>query len=244
MELATLREACFAQTKDALQTAVTADQLVIQAHEMMHDLHISTNNLAKRLREWSGGWLPELDTLKDHEHVIDLLASQDAKGILKELGRSGSIGTPLAAVDSKQIQAVAKQLQALYKQKKDLLEYMDEKLAKIMPSTQALCGTSITAELLSHAGSLKKLARYPAGTIQLLGAETALFRHLKNKKNKPPKHGMIFNHQIVQRAQRKDRGKVARALADKIALCARVDYFEGEPIGEKYRKGLEQRFGQ
>jgi nucleolar protein 56 len=242
MDLISRRQACFAQTKDALQSALTPDQIVIQAHEMMHDLHKTTNNLSKRLREWVGGWLPEIDTLKDHEHVIDLLATQDRKGILTALNRKESIGTELSEADEAEIRQVAQLVKGLYEEKERLLNYLEKSMKTFMPSTQAICGTSIAAELLASAGSLKRLARLPSGTIQLLGAETALFRHLKNKKNKPPKHGIIFNHQLLQKSRRDVRGKVARALADKIALCARVDYFKGEPCGEQFRKDLEKRF--
>jgi len=242
MNLAAHRKACFAQTTDALRHALTPDQVVIQAHEMMHDLHKTTNNLAKRLREWSGGWIPEIDTLKDHEHVTNLLANNTLEEILAALDRKESIGTPLDEKDVAEIQHAAQLLQGLYKEKERLLAYLETSMKKFMPSMQALCGTSIAAELLASAGSLQRLARLPSGTIQLLGAETALFRHLKNKKNKPPKHGLIFNHQLLQRAPRQARGKVARALADKIALCARVDYFKGEPCGERFRADLEKRF--
>lgn len=241
MELASRRDACFAQTKDALQHALTPDQLVIQAHDMLQDLHRTTNTLAKRLREWAGGHLPEIDTIPDHEHVVTLL-TQDKKEILKALQRTESIGTPLDKKDVEEIKRAARLIKELYAEKERLLTYLETSMHEFMPSTQALCGTSIAAELLASAGSLKRLARLPSGTIQLLGAETALFRHLKNKRNKPPKHGIIFNHQLLQRAKRQDRGKVARALADKIALCARIDYFKGEPAGDAYRKALEKRF--
>ena len=80
----------------------------------------------------------------------------------------------------------------------------------------------------------------PASTIQLLGAEKALFRHIKTNA-KSPKHGIIINHQFVQKAQRKNKGKAARILADKLSLCARLDYFKGEFKGEEYKKELERK---
>jgi nucleolar protein 56 len=84
----------------------------------------------------------------------------------------------------------------------------------------------------------------PATTIQMLGAERALFRHLRNKNIPPPKHGHIINHPLLAKAASKDKGKVARALADKICIASRIDYFKGEFLGDKLRKDLEDKFRQ
>ena len=237
------RKKCFLQTKKELQKAVTQDQLIIQAHEMVRDLHKVTNLLAKRLREWSGGWIPELDKyVTDHEQFTYILANNEYAEILKELKIKESIGTQINETAQKRINKDAKRLLELFKERDDLQKYVEDQLKLFMPSTLELCGSSITAEMLTIAKSLQRLALFPSGTVQLLGAETALFRHLKNKKNRVPKHGVIFNHPLLQKARKSDRGKVARALADKIVIAARVDYFKGETCGKRLKKELEAKF--
>jgi nucleolar protein 56 len=107
------------------------------------------------------------------------------------------------------------------------------------PNVLELAGATIGAKLIELAKSLKRMALLPASTVQLLGAEKALFRHLKLK-TKSPKYGVIFQHPLIQNAKRSERGKMARRLADKLSLCARLDYFKGEFKAKEYRKMLEQ----
>jgi len=236
-----LREKCFEHTKKELQKAVTEDVLVIQTKEMIDDLNRICNQLTKRMREWSGGWIPELAVLDDHESYIKKL-TKNKEEILTELGCDESVGTNIPQEHIEKLQKTALAIATLYDTRAELIAFSEEELKKIMPNTLEICGVSIASNLLAHAGSLKKLSRYPAGTIQLLGAESALFRHLRNKKHKSPKHGTIINHPLVQKTQRRNRGKVARALADKISIAAKVDYFKGEPCGERLRQELEARF--
>ena len=113
-------------------------------------------------------------------------------------------------------------------------------MKEIAPNLTHVAGAMIGAQLLSLGKSLKRLAMMPAGTIQLLGAETALFRHLRNRNARSPKHGIIFNHEILQRAPFNKRGKVAVTLADQIIIAVRVDYFKGDFVGDKLRKKVEE----
>lgn len=233
-DLETLRKKAMESTQKKLQKSLTNDQLIIQANNMVNDLHKINNALSKRLREWAGGWVPELEhEIEDHEQFVSELS---------EANYSNGVGTPIPETDSKVIKETAKKVKELYELRNQLNNYIEESLSKIAPSLVALCGGSIAADLLKLAGSLERLAKLPSSTIQLLGAETALFRHLKNKRHDPPKHGIIFNHQLIQRAKRKDRGRIARSLADKISIAVRVDYFKGEPIGNKLREQLEAKF--
>jgi nucleolar protein 56 len=101
----------------------------------------------------------------------------------------------------------------------------------------------IGARLFSLAGSLYKLSKYPASTIQTLGAEKAMFRHLKTG-DRPPKYGILVLHPLVAKSKRDDRGRVARTLAAKISLAAKIDYFGGdEHKGLEMRAELEKQFG-
>lgn len=240
-EYLALREKCFEHTKKELQKAVTEDTLIIQSKEMIDDLNKICNQLAKRIREWSGGWIPELTVVDDHETYVKKL-TKNKEEILEELGCEESVGTNIPQEHIEKLQKTAAAIATLYDTRAELIAFSEQELEKIMPNTLAVCGVSIASDLLAHAGSLKRLSRYPAGTIQLLGAESALFRHLRNKKHKSPKHGTIINHPLVQKAQRRNRGKVARALADKISIAAKVDYFKGAPCGERLKQELEARF--
>jgi nucleolar protein 56 len=115
---------------------------------------------------------------------------------------------------------------------------------KIAPNITSLVGAYLAAKLLAHVGSLAKLAKLPASTIQLLGAEKALFRHMHlkraHKKTRPPKYGIIFNHPAVQAARDELRGKVARLIASKLALAARTDFYV-KKLKPEYKKELDEK---
>jgi len=105
-----------------------------------------------------------------------------------------------------------------------------------------VAGTVLGARLIAGAGGLKQLALLPSSTIQLLGAEKALFRHLRNKRIKGPKHGLLYQHAMVKRVPAKHKGKVARSVAAKIAIAARADFFKSKgKVGENLQKELQQR---
>jgi rRNA biogenesis protein Nop56/Nop58 len=113
-------------------------------------------------------------------------------------------------------------------------------MKEVAPNITALVGPTLGARLLSLAGSLEDLAKMPASTIQVLGAEKALFRALR-KKGRPPKHGVIFQYPDIHTSPRWQRGKIARALAAKLAIAARVDQFSGRFIGDKLNEELKKR---
>ncbi|MCS7109448.1 MAG: hypothetical protein NZ903_01470, partial [Candidatus Micrarchaeota archaeon] len=139
------------------------------------------------------------------------------------------------------IKIVAQQIIALEEIKKQLQQYEDELVREIAPNLVEVGGPRITAKLIAHVGSLEKLARLPASTIQVLGAEKALFKHLR-RKTKPPKHGIIFQHTIVHSVPKNKRGKIARALATKLAIAAKIDVFgKGKFIGKELRVEFEKR---
>jgi nucleolar protein 56 len=113
-------------------------------------------------------------------------------------------------------------------------------MGKYCPNLLELAGATIAARLIELGKGLKHLALLPASTVQLLGAEKALFRHLKTG-SRSPKYGVIINHPLIQSAPRDKRGKASRMLADKLSLCARLDYFKGEFKAPDYRKELEAK---
>ena len=165
--------------------------------------------------------------------------------LIKEKSRGGKITEENFVI----VQSLAKQILDLFELRKNLGEHIEEQMKEIAPNIAVILGTAVGARILAHAGSLKRLATMPASTIQILGAEKALFRSLKTGAN-PPKHGILFQHAIVHSAPRWQRGKIARAIAAKAAIAARVDVFGGglnetlleklnvrvKEIGEKYKQ--------
>ena len=133
-----------------------------------------------------------------------------------------------------------RQLQEL---RERVAEYVDGLMSQIAPNLRTLVGGTIGARLISLAGGLVKLSRLPASTVQVLGAEKALFRALRTKA-KPPKHGVIYQHPSIRTSPKRYRGKIARALAGKIAIAARVDAMAGEFVGEKLLSDFKTRVSE
>jgi nucleolar protein 56 len=104
-------------------------------------------------------------------------------------------------------------------------------------------GPTLGAKLIRYTGGLGRLTVVPSGTIQLLGAEKALFRHLKEKAD-PPKYGVIFQHPMINQAKWWHRGKIARTFASKISIAARIDYYGGEFIADTLEKQMEKRVAE
>jgi nucleolar protein 56 len=138
--------------------------------------------------------------------------------LVKEKSRGGDITDENLQI----VQALAKNILELFDMRKSLETQIDEEMEKNAPNITAVLGTTVGARILAKAGSLNKLATMPASTIQVLGAEKALFRALKTGSN-PPKHGLLFQHAVVHAAPRWQRGKIARAIAAKAAIASRVD---------------------
>lgn len=230
-----------ALTKQALKASVNEDQLIIQTIANVTELERITNLLTKRLREWYSLYFPELSRKIAHNDAfVELIISKSKTELMKELKLEQSIGSELAERHLEEINHLAEGVHQLYHLREKHEAYLEKVMEKYCPNLLELAGVNLGAKLLELGRGLKNLALLPASTLQLLGAEKALFRHLKTKA-RPPKHGIIFNHPLVQKAQRKGRGKAARMLADKLSLCARLDYFKGEFRGEEYRKELEAK---
>merc|ERR1712228_1037569 len=126
---------------------------------------------------------------------------------------------------------------------KELSAYLQSKMALVAPNLATLIGDTVGARLISHAGSLTNLAKAPASTVQILGAEKALFRALKTRGN-TPKYGLIFHSSFIGRAAAKNKGRISRYLANKCSIACRIDNFADVPtnkFGEKLHEQVEQR---
>lgn len=232
MDLKKLREKNLLQTKQKVKESVSYDQLIINSINTIEELEKTTNSLAMRLRDWFSLINPELENqVKDNEVLI--------KKIISKKLEETQMGAKLEEEDEKQIINLAQKIQELITYQKQLEEYLQQIQEKHIPNIQDIAGATIAAKLLREAKSLRKLAILQSGTIQLLGAESALFRHIKTG-SRPPKYGFIVNHPVVQDS--KQKGKAARNLADKLSIAARLDYFKGERLGKQYLEELKQKW--
>ena len=126
--------------------------------------------------------------------------------------------------------------------KQEQENYLTKIMEEFCPNITAISGALIGAKLIGYAGSLKRLALLPASTVQLLGAEKAFFRFLKDKGSRPPKYGVLFQHGLVAKVKKPERAKLVRMIADKVSIAAKVDYFKGKFVGDKLRKEIEEKF--
>ena len=233
-------------TKEAVKHSVAEDQLIIQAIANVNELDKVCNILVKRLREWYSLYLPELsEEISSNEKFASLVAEKERAEILEDLRltEEESMGLPLEQKYVREMKELSFRIRTLYSLRQEHELYLEEVMKRYCPNFLELAGVTIGARLIELGRGLKHLALLPASTIQLLGAEKALFRHIKTG-SRPPKYGVIFSHQLIQKAKGSERGKISRVLADKLSLCARLDYFKGEFKAPEYKKGLEERFGK
>ncbi len=239
--LAKLREANIFHTRRRVASAVKIDQLIIQASNTIEDLDKISNMMAKRLREWYELYYPEVShNIEDHEAFVRVILEKNRDDLAADEGQTNTMGGEVPEKDLDAVLMLARETQALYDLRQKELEYISKAMTKNYPNMTAVAGPTIASKLLALARSMQKIAMLPASTIQLLGAEKALFRHLTTGA-KSPKYGVIINHPLVSKARRQDKGKIARVLADKISMAAKIDFFKGEFRGDDLRKQVEKR---
>jgi len=234
------------------------DLVTMQTIQTVDDVDKTLNLFMSRIREWYGLYFPELDRLiEEHKTYARLVANLGTrenftvenlekeglpKAKMKQIAKAAqtSMGANLSEEDLKQMQALCEGTLKLYDLRQNLEGYLDSTMGEVAPNIRALVGPLLGARLIAIAGGLNNLAKMPASTIQVLGAEKALFRALRTGA-RPPKHGIIFQHTLIQEAERWQRGKVARALAGKLAIAARIDAFGGKYVEDKLKEDLERR---
>ena len=206
------------------------DKHLIQAINSIDEIDESISKLIERIREWYALYFPEMDLIKNNETYIKLIYENKTK---EEIVNAKSDAFPEDMLDIEDdinpndldiMNNYAKSIYELQKTRKNIIDYIDVKMESIAPNLRLLVGSSLGAKLISHAGGLKRLASYPSSTVQIMGAEKALFRHLKSG-DRPPKYGLIYQHPQVRGAKWWNRGKIARLLAGRISLAARKDVF-------------------
>ena len=252
MELAKLR------VKGAVEQR---DLIVAQAIQTLDDLDRAVNQFMGRLREWYGVHFPELDRLiEKHEtyarlvldlgkreaFVLEALEKADIPEVKAKAAAEmaeTSMGADISKTDLAPIQTLAKNILGLYALRQNTENYIDKTMEEVAPNTRFMVGALLGARLIAVAGSLRNLAMRPASTIQVLGAEKALFRSLKTGA-RPPKHGLIFQASLLHDAKRWQRGKIARALAGKLSIAMRADAFGGRFVGDRLKEDLDKRIAE
>jgi len=240
------------------------DTMIVQAIGLLDDLDKEINTYSMRLREWYGWHFPELSKISmDNAQYARVVLKMKTRTHAKELDFSDcvpneiedeikqaaeiSMGTEISEEDVLNISALATQVVTLSEYRVTLFEYLKNRMNAVSPNLTCMVGELVGARLIAHAGSLMNLAKYPASTVQILGAEKALFRALKTKQA-TPKYGLIYHASIVGQASQKLKGKISRVLAAKCALSIRMDALgEGneEPtVGMEGREKVENRLRQ
>ncbi|KAL9131914.1 MAG: hypothetical protein Q9217_000274 [Psora testacea] len=241
------------------------DNHIIQAIATLDHLDKAINMFSMRVREWYSWHFPELIRIVSENHQYAKLAlfigdkkrlsdndlddltaqcNEDAE-IAKSIIDAArvSMGQELSETDMENVTSFASKVVSLFKYRKTLHNYLVGKMGIVAPNLAALLGEVIGARLISHAGSLTSLSKYPASTVQILGAEKALFRALKTKGN-TPKYGLIYHSSFIGRAGQRNKGRISRFLANKCSIASRIDNFSEQPttkFGDALRAQVEER---
>ena len=241
------------------------DNHIIQAIATLDNLDKAINTFSMRVREWYGWHFPELIKIVSENHTYARLAlligdkkrlTNDNLGEIAALldddestaqtvidAAKVSMGQDISDADMQNVTMFAQRVVSLANFRKSLHSYLVSKMSVCAPNLAALIGEVVGARLISHAGSLSNLSKYPASTVQILGAEKALFRALKTKGN-TPKYGLIYHSSFIGRAGLKNKGRISRFLANKCSIASRIDNFSEMPntkFGDALRKQVEER---
>jgi len=238
--------------------------MIIQAICLLDQLDKDINTFSMRIKEWYSYHFPELVKIVADNHEFAKVArfvkrrnslKADSHAALEEIlmdsakaqqvidASKQSMGMDISEIDLINIDAFSLRVVSLHDYRKSLHTYLVDKMQTVAPNLAALIGEQVGARLISHAGSLSNLAKYPASTVQILGAEKALFRALKTKSN-TPKYGLIFHSTFIGRAGAKNKGRISRYLANKASIASRIDCFSDAPttkFGEALKDQVEER---
>lgn len=245
-------------------SADKVDIMIVQAIGLLDDLDKEINIYAMRVREWYGWHFPEMaKILNDNMFYArcvlrmgmrinckncdfsDIVADEAVESTLKKTAET-SMGTEISEMDLMNIKSLCEQVISLSEYRLQLFDYLKNRMAAIAPNLTMMVGELVGARLIAHSGSLINLAKHPASTIQILGAEKALFRALKTKTD-TPKYGLIYHASLIGQAAPKNKGKISRVLAAKTALAIRVDALgdnEGPTIAFDNKLKVEARIRQ
>lgn len=224
-------------SKRRMKGLISTDRVLVQAFNALEDLNTTVNVFSERLKEWYTLHYPELKL--SQRELVDAVIKYGRRENLP--GFSDSTGVDLGEEDLKTVKGYATLIGDMVARQRELEKYVKETVKQIAPNFSSLIEPLLATRFVALAGGLEKLARMPASTIQLLGAEKALFRHLK-KQGKSPKYGILYMDARIQNAPQDKKGKVARAIASKLMLAARIDFYSGRTDGtlkQQLEEGLK-----
>jgi nucleolar protein 56 len=227
------------------------DKPVIQSIALIDQLDKNINSFCMRIKEWFGWHFPELNRIvadnSIYVKIVELIQTrvnliENKEELLPKIeeivieadlakqicdAAAASMGSDISEIDLFNVKFFCDKVSSLIKYREDLHAYLKDKMKMLCPNVSTLVGEIVAARLISHAGSLSNLAKYPASTIQILGAEKALFRALKTR-GKTPKYGLLYHSSFIGKAAAKNKGKISRYLANKLAVCSRIDFFSAD----------------
>jgi len=231
MNYSELKKQMIQKTKqDIKKDLLRRDKVIVHAVKTIEVIDKTSNLLIEKLREWYSVYSPELKT-KDNDKLFKIIEKLERQ--------QDTMGADLKPEDLQQIKNYSEKVKALYNERKNISSYLEKIMKEEAPNITAIVGSTLGAKFIAIAGSLEKLAEFPSSTIQILGAEKALFAHLKKGVN-PPKYGILFQYPLVRKASKKNKGKIARKTASKLSIAAKIDFFKGKYIGDKLMKELEK----
>lgn len=205
------------------------DKLLIQAINSIEDIDDSISKTIERFREWYILYFPELENINNNENYIKLIVENETREKILENNPQyfeayESTGADLNPEDLNVLNDFAKSIFNLQKSRNNIVKYIEVKMNSIAPNLTDLVGATLGAKLISHSGGVKNLALYPSSTIQIMGAEKALYNYKKTGGN-PPKHGLIYQHPTIRSSKWWNRGKISRLLALKISLAIKRESY-------------------
>ncbi|EGR28583.1 nucleolar protein 5a, putative [Ichthyophthirius multifiliis] len=240
------------------------DKPIINCIAVLEQLDKDINTLCMRIREWYGWHFPELSKIvTDNEiytrlvqlighksnandanitQIEEIVIDGDIAQQVVDSSKS-SMGQDLSEMDNTCLNELSGKIIKLIEFRKGIQGYLKSRMDNVAPNLTGLIGEQLGAKLIAHSGGLSNLVKYPASTIQILGAEKALFQALKKKAN-TPKYGLLYHSSFIQKANGKDKGKISRYLANKCSLASRLDYFLIQPtnkFGDKMKDQIEDR---
>ena len=244
MDKEELRNKAIEDTKEDLKEAADRDQYLIKAVKFLEQLERDIGPDMERLRDWYGIHFPELEEeIGSDEELIEILkrgVHRDELDAFESLAED-STGAPLVDEDFEILKKSVENVQDRYDLKQDIEEYVEEGAKEEMKNLSKLLGPVLATKLVALQGSLEDLAKQPASTIQMLGAEKALFRYLHGE-GTPPKHGILFEHEFVNSLPDDKRGKMARFIANKAAMAARLDQYGDKDKGKDLHNEIEEKY--
>lgn len=218
-----------------LKRIITKDLVIVQASNSLESLNKFLNILTEHFKEWF--WLNYPEHRGENESIIRNIIKHGARENFPDY--TGSYGIDFDEKDRKVIREFAQEIEHLMELKKSKEAYLKQLAKEVAPNISGLVGEIMASRLIASAGSLEKLAQMPASTLQLLGAEKALFRHLRNRNAKPPKYGMLYESSYVNNAPFEKKGKVARIVASQLSKAAKIDFYSKRDDSKKMKDEME-----